>query len=77
MTTLVSDSSNPTQVSVRELGGEIWAELASFPDKELHWQTKNSIVDIIMGVMARHVGATLKNDPDLPVTPLPILRTGH
>ena len=72
MTTLASGSNDPIHVTVRELGGEIWAELSSFPDRELPWETKNRIVDVVMGVIARHAGAVVKNDPDLPVTTLPV-----
>jgi hypothetical protein len=43
MTTLASDSHRPIHVTVRELGGEIWDELSSFPDEELHWETKNRV----------------------------------
>jgi hypothetical protein len=77
MTILPSGSSDPTHVTVRELGGEIWAELSSFSDSELPWQTKNRIVDVVMGVIARHVGSVVKNDSDLPVSPLPVARDGH
>jgi hypothetical protein len=72
MATLTSGSVNSTQVTVRELGGEIWAELSSLPDGETNWQTKNAIVDLVMGVIARHIGAAIKNDRDLPVLPLPV-----
>lgn len=59
--------------TVRELGGEIWAELSRrIPDDELGWQTKNQIVDLIMGVLARHIDCTIQNDTDLPVAPLPV-----
>jgi hypothetical protein len=71
MTALPSDSNGPIHVTVRELGGEIWAELSSFSDEELHWETKSKIVHVVMGVIARHAGAVVKNDPDLPVAPLP------
>jgi hypothetical protein len=65
------DPNNQTGVSVRELGGEVWAELSSFSDSELDWQIKNRIVDLVMGVVARHAGAAIMNDTDLPVLPLP------
>jgi hypothetical protein len=76
MTTSNISSSERTHVTVRELGGEIWAELWSFPDAELHWETKNRVVDLVMGVIARHVGATIRNDADLPVDPLPARSNG-
>jgi hypothetical protein len=75
--TSASDSNNQTYRTVRELGGEIWAELFSFPDAELHWQIKNRIVDVVMGVLARHEGAVIKNDPDLPVSRLPRSSSEH
>ena len=71
MTTLASDFNVPIHITVRELGGEIWAELSLFPDEELHWEIKNRIVNVVMGVIARHAGTVVKNDLDLPVTPLP------
>ncbi|WP_437913732.1 hypothetical protein WME73_46060 [Sorangium sp. So ce302] len=58
---------------MRELGGEIWAEISRrIPDDELDWQRKNKMVDLIMGVLARHIGNTIENDPDLPVFPSPV-----
>jgi hypothetical protein len=72
MTTSASDSSNQTHVTVRELGGEIWAELSLVPDAELPWKDKNRVVDVVMGVVARRVGMAIRNDPDLPVSPLPV-----
>jgi hypothetical protein len=71
MTTSNVSSIGRPHVTVRELGGEIWAELSSLPDAELPWQTKNRVVDLVMGVIARHVGAAIRNDEDLPVEPLP------
>jgi hypothetical protein len=71
MTASNDSSSERTHVTVRELGGEIWAELSSLPDGELPWQTADRIVDLVMGVIARHVGAAIRNDADLPVEPLP------
>ena len=64
----VSHSERP-HVTVRELGGEVWSELWPLPDAELHWQTKNRVVDLVMGV-----GAAIRNDADLPVEPLPARR---
>jgi hypothetical protein len=58
--------------SIRELGGEIWAELKSeFPDERLNWKVSNEVVDLIMGVLARHVGSSLVNDDDFPVIARP------
>jgi len=57
--------------TVRELGGEIWSELLkAIPEEKLDWRVKNEIVDVVMGVLARHVGDTIGNDDDLPVEPL-------
>ena len=58
--------------SVRQLGGEIWIELqAALPEAETDWRTRSRIIEIIMAVLARHTGATIENDADLPVDPLP------
>ena len=53
--------------SVRELGGEIWAQLRGV--EGLDWRVLNLVTDEILGVLARHVGTTIVNDPDLPVQP--------
>ena len=74
MTTSTSGSSNQTHRTVRELGGEIWAELRCFSEAELHWQIRNRVVDVVMGVLARHVGTEIRNDLDFPVSPLPVKR---
>lgn len=59
--------------TVRELGGEIWAELRNrIAEEEADWRAKTEIVDVIMGVLARHSGKRIENDPGLPVTPLPV-----
>ncbi len=58
--------------TIRELGGEIWAELSlRVPETQLSWRAKDAIVDVIMGVLARHEGARILNDRDLPVEVLP------
>ncbi|UJR79998.1 hypothetical protein [Sandaracinus amylolyticus] len=57
--------------SVRELGGEIWSELRRLPESDLRWDVNEAVVDIVIGVLARHVGSMLLNDADLPVEPLP------
>jgi hypothetical protein len=57
--------------TVREIGGELWAELSSLPVDQLPWQTRDVVVDIVMGVLARHGGNVLENDRDVPVDPLP------
>jgi hypothetical protein len=60
--------------TIRELGGELWAELSSMPPTQLHWKVRDIVVDIIMGVLARHSGSIMENDRDLPVTPRPQAR---
>jgi hypothetical protein len=57
--------------TVRELGGELWASLAAAPIAGLDWESKNQIVELAMGILARHIGAAIVNDEDLPVTPHP------
>jgi hypothetical protein len=75
VTTSHSDTSTSTR-TVRELGGEIWAELRNAElAQQIDWQVRNAIVDLIMGVLARHAGKRLENDSDLPVTPLPRSQT--
>jgi hypothetical protein len=57
--------------TVRELGGEIYSELYQrVANEKVSWQVKTEIVDIIMGVLARHAGSKIENDEGLPVTPL-------
>ena len=66
-----------SEVTVRELGGEIWAELFSAARKgepnlsSVSAEATDALIDFIMGVLARHEGECIKNDADLPVTPLP------
>jgi hypothetical protein len=58
--------------TIRELGGEIWAELEKrIPDHRADWRTRGSIVDVVMGVLAAHAGEMIENDVDLPVETLP------
>lgn len=62
---------NDPDVSVREIGGEVWAEALARLDQEgSAWVMSNQVVDLVMGVLARHVGKTLRNDEDRPVAPL-------
>jgi len=58
--------------TVRELGGEIWSEFRKV--EGLDWRLQNHLVDIVMGVLARHDGSVIVNDKDLPVAPIPITR---
>jgi hypothetical protein len=75
---MTTSDSNQRARTVRELGGEIWAELSSIPEGDLRWDVRNAIVDVVMGVLARYAGTVLENDPDLPVEPRPPrAREGH
>ena len=65
--------------TIRELAGEIWAELEQesrnanihgSPIRSIHVDTMNRIIDVIMGVLARHENTLLVNDKDMPVMPL-------
>jgi hypothetical protein len=50
----------------------MWAELTyAFAEDDPDWKTREAALDIVMGVLARHVGTLLVNDSDLPVAPLP------
>ncbi len=68
---MTTSDCNPRVRTVREIGGEIWTELHSIPEGDLRWDVRNAIVDVVMGVLARHAGNVLENDPDLPVQPRP------
>lgn len=57
--------------TIRELGGEVWAEAQSIEEAAANWELVNKLVDVVMGVLARHTGAVIVNDRDLPVEPLP------
>lgn len=63
--------------TIRELGGEFWAEIqkrihdGDVKLKNLDIDAENAVVEIMMGVLARHEGMFIKNDADLPVAPLP------
>lgn len=57
--------------TIRELGGEIWSELRNqVSEDDVDWRTKNLVVDIVMGVLARHDGKRIVNDEDIPVKAL-------
>ena len=63
-----------SEKTVRELSGEIWAEVnKAFWERgeEVDVGLLNEFVDISLGGLARHVGSTIENDSDLPVEPLP------
>lgn len=67
--------SSMNEKTVRELTGEIWAEING-----AYWRrgdkvdvdALNEFIDIALGVLARHEGDTIVNDPDLPVAPLKV-----
>ena len=64
-----------SHATIREIGGEIWAELVQrIDDQHLRWSVKSQVVEIIMGVLARHEGTVIINDAGLEVEPLPRLR---
>lgn len=68
-------------LTVREIAGEIWAEinmrqlrgLPPFDSQLEQWQLIGIYTDLTMGVLARHTNATIVNDLDMPVAPLPAL----
>ena len=60
----------PYNKKIRALGGEVWAEMRSVEGADKHWEVVNQFVDVMMGVLARHAGSVLIDDPDLPVVPL-------
>jgi hypothetical protein len=63
--------------TIRELGGEIDAEIMMLsrdpkhPFAQMDWRHIAPIVELVMGVLARHNGTVIVNDEDLPVPPLP------
>jgi hypothetical protein len=63
--------------TVRELGGEIWAEIGhrhGDPGSALGRMDVDQvqeIVDVVMGVLARYADVTIAADATMPVTPLP------
>jgi len=66
------------QKTVRELGGEVWAEITQIQNSTdnnsllngIDFKVSQELSDLVMGVLARHTGAIIVNDEDLPVTPL-------
>lgn len=60
MTTKRSDD-----VTVGELGGEIWAELCiHVPESKVDAEAKGDVVQLVIGVLARYVGSRIGNDED-------------
>ena len=64
--------------SVRELGGEVWAEITQLQNaeggdsllKEVDFKATQELCELVMGVLARYEGITIVNDGDLPVRPI-------
>ena len=61
----------------RELGGEIFAAVAHLKGlpayaglENVDFADQKLLVDVAMRVLASHVGATIVQDPELPVEPL-------
>lgn len=63
--------SEPKVPTIRELGGEVWAEATTIAGAYESWELLSDFVDVMMGVLARHAGNVIVNDVDLPVAPLP------
>lgn len=65
------------EITIRQLGGEIWAELDERrengvePFGDLTTKVLDAIINTTMGVLARHEGVVIINDKDLPVEILP------
>lgn len=69
------------QRTVRELSGEIWAEIEhDMLEKKSAGATLYdgfsndafiAVLELITGVLARHVGSVITNDSDIPAVPLP------
>jgi hypothetical protein len=70
MTTYDSGSSPDSGMTVREIGGQVWAALGALPEEDIRWDVRNKVVDIVMSVLARYDGQAIRNDPDMPVSPL-------
>ena len=70
------------QRTVRELGGEIAMEVEMRSlrgNKKLarlndDLEAASATIDLVMRVLARHIGKVIKNDTDFPVVPLPQLK---
>jgi len=65
------------QKSVRELGGEIWAELDAERRKSdsvfssLDHTMNDELTDFVMSILARHTNTTIVNDDGLEVMARP------
>ncbi len=68
--------------TVRELGGEIWAELQEerhnphSPLPRFGVEEADALIDFLMSILVRHTGATIINDPGLPVFARPLTNRG-
>lgn len=70
--------------TVRELGGEIWAEITYRQNdkendslvREIDFRATQELNDLVMGILARHIGCEISNDRDLPVKPLKVNKDG-
>ena len=61
-------------ISVRSLGGEIWWEWMldiRQSGREVHIDEITLVMDLIVGVTARHFGCVLEDDPEVPAAPWP------
>ena len=65
------------QRTCRELGGEIFAAVAhlkGLPEYaglgNVDFAEQKLLIDVVMRVLASHVGSTIVQDPELPVQPL-------
>tara|TARA_Y100000589_G_scaffold302331_1_gene313813 strand:+ start:362 stop:610 length:249 start_codon:yes stop_codon:yes gene_type:complete len=73
---MVSEKSR-NERTCRQLGGEIFAavaQLKSQPEyaglENMDFAEQKLLVDVAMRVLASHAGATIVQDPELPVEPL-------
>lgn len=55
--------------NIRQIGGEVWGELWSIEGANDHWDLAGRFVDVLMGVLARHVGETIATDEESPFAP--------
>ncbi len=68
---MANNGEGETARSIRELGGEIYAELSYRIGEEVNSKPMHKIVDIVMGVFARYAPQIIRNDERMPVEPLP------
>ena len=50
----------------------MWSAFNAVPNERLDWRVAGEIIDISVGVLARHIDELLVNDPDNPVIPRPL-----